>query len=344
MGLFFKRFIPPAPHFASSLSAVSMISSVTESRLERALSRHFDHLQHTGATGDFEYFLATDRLSGSTVEIKALSEEAAPESREMFSLVCRAASSLSHINILESGKESTCDGIRFCVQEYKADARTLWETLRQEGWFDIAQTVDIADEIASALDYAHHLGVIHLNLHPGNILIEQNGLVYIKGFGVEQSLDSQCARRDRSRRQLSSYLSLEQIASEDADYRSDLYSFGLIVFKMLTDRVPFDSDDAIHITEERARRLTPPPHFFREDLPEAVSEVTLKMLSKKPECRYESASEFVSALRDATQEVRESEPISDEVREETEQALPQAKAASFLHMRSAAVTGKSQIR
>jgi len=290
MGQFFNRFIP---------------SPIIGRNVIATLSSQLGNLHYSYTEGDFEYYLASEKVAGAAVEIKLLNEEAAsdPERREMFCLESQAASSLSHINILESGAAQESNGLVFCVQDYKQKALTLTEMLRREGWLGLAQAIDITDEIASALDYAHQQQALHLNLNPGNILVESNGLIYIKGFGVEQSADCEWARRYRSRRQPAPYLSIEQIAGEDADFRSDLYSLGLLAFEMLTDRVPFDPEDALYTANERARHTIPPPHFFRHDIPASVSDVVLKMLARKPAHRFDSASGFVSALRDAAQTV-----------------------------------------
>ena len=152
----------------------------------------------------------------------------------------------------------------------------------------------VADQIASALDHAHQTGVLHLALQPECILIEPDGWVTVADFGIEAPLVSLCSRGSRA-----PYASPEQLMGKAIDHRSDLYSLGVVLYQMLTDRTPFDSNDADYVRQKQGSFTPSPPHLISMDVPESVSNVVMKLLDREPARRFDSASAFQSALDDA---------------------------------------------
>jgi eukaryotic-like serine/threonine-protein kinase len=198
-----------------------------------------------------------------------------------------------HPNISTTTDPEEILGVLFYTVEHKQDARTLRELLDHDGWFDVASAARIADQIASALDHAHQIGVLHLRLQPECVLVEADGWVTITDFGAE------AAAGGRSKMPAAPYASPEQAARGGVDHRSDLYSIGAVLYEMLTDRTPFDSDDADYV-RHRQRSLAPaPPHLISMGVPETVSSVVMKLLEQEPNTRFASAVAFQSALDDA---------------------------------------------
>ena len=267
-------------------------------RIACALSYKFDILKMLRADRDCEYYLAREVLQGGITGLKTLSARAARdvEKRDLFYLEGNAASKLSHFNIVRCGKPEESEGVHFSVFEHKQEAMTLRNLLDRSGWLDIRKAVEISDQIASALDYAHSLGVLHLNLQPENVLVEADGWVCVKNFGVEAGARMGWAYGERSRNAAAPYMSAELAASAKVDHRSDLYSLGAILYESLTDRVPFDSHDADYVKQRQATDAPAPPHLISADVPEEVSNVVMRLLEKDPDSRFNSAAAFQAAL------------------------------------------------
>ncbi|HVG20118.1 MAG TPA: serine/threonine-protein kinase, partial [Blastocatellia bacterium] len=183
------------------------------------------------------------------VKLKALSGPAARDDRQinLFHLEAHAAARLAHQNIIKTTEAEEINGLHFCVIQHKPDAESLRALLKREGWFELDRALEIIKQVASALGHAHDLGVLHLTLQPEKILVEPDGTVLVTGFGIESRKDLLWAHQERSHACAPQYISPEQVQCKQIDQRSDLYSLGIVMFEMLTDRVPFDSQDSISI-------------------------------------------------------------------------------------------------
>jgi serine/threonine protein kinase len=264
-------------------------------RVRRALAHRFAVLEQRRSDPEIELYLARNKR-GETVQLKVLSKRAAinAAARELFYLSAQAASKLEHMNILAISNAEQANGVDFCVVEHKQAARTLRESLDSNGWLEMNLAARMADQIASALDHAHQIGVLHLQLQPECVLIEPDGWVTIGDFGIEANLGSL-----RSRGLLAPYASPEQLMGATVDYRSDLYSLGAILYEMLTDRTPFDSNDPDYVRQKQESFAPSPPHLISMDVPEPVSNVVMKLLEREPENRFKSAAAFQAELDNA---------------------------------------------
>jgi serine/threonine-protein kinase len=267
-------------------------------RASRALAGRFNDLAPHGIAADVESYLACD-ARGETVHLNVLSARATSDvrARQMFSDEVVAAARLTHPNIITTSAPEEILGLQFCVVEHKQQSQTLHEMLANEGWLDVAGASHIADQIASALDYAHQVGVLHLRLDPESVIIEADGWVTVAGFGAETG---------RPRRSLdckAQYASPELVAGAAVDHRSDLYSLGAVLYEMLTDRTPYDSDDSEHIKHKQMSDAPSPPHLISFDVPESVSAVVMKLLELEPDKRFRNAAEFQAALDAATNQM-----------------------------------------
>jgi serine/threonine protein kinase len=278
-------------------SAVSPAGPDLE-RARRALSGRFNNLVAHGIAGDVESYLASD-ARGETVHLKVMSALAVSDarSRELFTDEVQAAANLTHPNIVTTSEPDEILGVRFCVVEHKRHARTLHEVLANEGWLDVAGASQIADQIASALDYAHQIGVLHLRLDSESVLVEPDGWVTVTGFGT----DAGSPRRSQNYK--AQYASPEVVAGAAVDHRSDLYSLGAMLYEMLTDRTLYDSDDSEHIKRKQMSDAPSPPHLISPDVPESVSTVVMKLLELDPDKRFRSAAQFQAALDAATNQL-----------------------------------------
>ena len=270
-------------------------------RVANALSYKFDVLKSLGADAGCEYYLAREIVQNNLTGLKVLRTSEARDviKRELFYLESNAASKLSHFNIVRCGRPEEIEGIHFAAFEYKPEASTLRDLLDRSGWLAIHKAVEICDQIASALDYAHSTGVLHLNLQPENVLVEPDGWVCVKGFGLESKARMEWAYGERSRVGAAPYLSAEQVMGEKVDHRSDLYSLGVILYELLTDRVPFDSDDVDYVKHRQMTDVPAPPHLLSMVVSEEVSSVVMQLLARDPNDRFQNAAAFQIALDSA---------------------------------------------
>lgn len=288
----------PDKTIARASSTLARAHQADFERIAHALSYKFDILKMLGADQDCEYYLAREVVEGSVTGLKALSARAERDilKRELFYLEGYAASKLSHFNIIKCGKPEEIEGVHFSVFEHKQEASTLRDMLDRSGWVDVHKAVEISDQIASALDYAHSVGVLHLNLQPENVLIERDGWVSVKGFGLEAGARMGWAYEERSRIAAAPYMSVEMASGANVDHRSDLYSLGAILYELLTDRVPFDSEDADYVKQRQVTYAPAPPHLISADVPLEISNVVMRLLEKNPDSRFDSAASFQTAL------------------------------------------------
>ncbi len=298
-GVFFKRstLLGMKPTVPGDSSALGIISE----RLTRALAERFTLLQRLADEEDAEYYLAGAVGDGRLVELKVLTEEAAhnPKKCELFYLEAEAAARLLHPNILAVSQAEQLGNVCFSVGEHRPQAKTLRAVLDANGWLDLERAIEIGSHIAEALGQAHELDVLHLNLHPGAVLIEPDGRAIVSRFGIAMGRQREWAHRERTRRMPAGYLSIEQVQGESLDHLSDIYSLGAVLYELLTDRAPFDSDNSDYTRQMRTKRVPAAPHQFCPTVPEAVSDVVMKMLEINRERRLQNAAMIRAALRAA---------------------------------------------
>ncbi|HSE97252.1 MAG TPA: serine/threonine-protein kinase [Blastocatellia bacterium] len=284
---------------ASTTSPAPLKRATDIRQVAAAVSSRFDVLELTGAYETCAFYLARDRKNPDLpVLLKVLSTEAASEPGylELFYLEAEAAARLRHGHIIRSSKATSADGFHFMAIEHRPGLETLRRALDQKGWLEPALAVGIARQIADALDYAHGLGVLHLNLQPENLLLDRDGSVLVTNFGIEGRGELDLAQRERARRLPAHYMSPEQAKGERLDHGSDLYSLGIVLFEMLTDRVPFNGENSEIIKRKQVTQSPLPAYVFSPSVSRPVSEITMQLLEKRPEARFPTGGALVSVL------------------------------------------------
>jgi serine/threonine-protein kinase len=262
------------------------------------LRTRFDIEKKLSESDAHSVYLARDRNNAGLVMLNVLSGTLAGDSRqvELFRLEASAAARLSHRNIPRSSQAEVINGVHFCVAEQRPDVKTLRDYLRLKGWLNAEEAVRICREIAAALEHAHGHGILHLTLDPEKVFIDPDGEVLITGFGIGRGKDLLWARQERSRLCAAQYITPEQILSGETDQRSDLYLLGIILFEMLTDRVPLESGDRALLRQKHLTRTPQPPHMFRHEISRELSRVVMDLLCKRPDGRPFTAGVLMAAL------------------------------------------------
>jgi serine/threonine protein kinase len=255
-------------------------------RLERRL----------GAGGMSEVWAATDLDLDRAVAIKLLGPNADPE---RFEREARAAAALSHANVGGLYDYGETDGRPFMVLEYLAGG-SLEDRLAQGARLPGGRTHRIAVEIAAGLAHAHRRGVVHRDLKPSNVLFDAEGRAKIVDFGIAQVGGSSGLTTVGTAVGTATYISPEQVSGGRATPASDVYAFGVIVYRMLAGRPPFESNDALAVVAMHRDAPPPPLAELRPDAPPRLESTVMAALAKSPSDRPADGAALLAELGSRT--------------------------------------------
>jgi serine/threonine-protein kinase len=260
-------------------------------RVPQILARRYEIIRRVGVGGMADVYLAEDTQLGREVALKILHPQYAGDDSfvERFRREALAAAKLQHPNIVQiydSGREGD---FNFIVMEY-VEGRSLKDRLAEEGPLEIGEACRIAQEVLTALAYAHRTGLVHRDIKPGNILLSDDGKVQVTDFGIARAEAGSTMTQTGTILGTAYYLSPEQAQGLPLDGRSDIYSLGVVLYEMLTGRRPFEGDSPVSIAYKHVREMPKPPTAYREDVPRPLQAIVLTALTKKPEDRYSSAA------------------------------------------------------
>jgi len=253
-----------------------------------------------GEGGMGKVYKARDNELDRTVALKLVRRELAgdPNSMQRFKQELQLASRISHRNILRIHDLGDVGGVKFISMMF-VEGKDLHDVIQQCGRLPAARLIHIARQLAAALDAAHAEGVVHRDLKPRNVLIDANDQVYVSDFGLAKSLESESATTmTRAGEVLGTprYMSPEQAESKPADHRSDIYSFGVILFEMATGEAPFSADSSVQVMFQHVTQKPRDPRSINPELPEFLAGIILKCLEKDPANRYQEAREILADL------------------------------------------------
>lgn len=289
-----KLFLPPDAQVESpalkAMPAQFENAGQEELAAEGTGPASFNWIRKVSQVGDVAVFRAEEAGTGNLVTVELLSESAArdPEQVKLFYLEADAAARLQHPQIARFHTAN-----RFALTHQRRishlpGGETLRDLLSHCGWFDAKRALRVIAQVADTLAYAHQTGVLHLNLQPEHIWLDTADRVFITGFGIADDEQSEWARRLRTGRCMSPYLSPEQLNGQAGDRASDIFAIGVIFYELLTDRVPFDSIDLDHLRRQHKIKTPRPPRDFNHNLPPEFSEAVMELLNRDPEARVRS--------------------------------------------------------
>jgi beta-lactam-binding protein with PASTA domain/tRNA A-37 threonylcarbamoyl transferase component Bud32 len=295
--------------------------AVSDTLINTLFDGRYRILRKLGAGGMANVYLAEDEDLGRRVAIKILNDRYANDELfvERFRREAKSAAGLSHPNIVSIYDRGEAEGTYYIAMEV-IEGRSLKELILTRGPLGIGQAIAYTLEVLEALRFAHRHGIIHRDIKPHNILIGER--LKVTDFGIARAGASQMTEAG-SIMGTAQYLSPEQARGAPVTASSDLYSVGIVLYEMLTGKVPFTGDSAIEIAMKHLNEAPKPPSKARPEIPEQLDQVVLRTLAKAPEDRYQTAEEFAEDLH----RVEAGLPLSPETAEAATALLTAPTAA-----------------
>ena len=261
-----------------------------------------------GEGGMANVYLAYDTILEREVAVKVLRGDLANDEKfvKRFQREAKAASSLNHPNIVEMYDVGEDDGNYFIVMEY-VNGKTLKSLIKRRGALSLSETIDIMLQLTSGIAVAHDSYIIHRDLKPQNVMILEDGRVKITDFGIAVALNSMELTQTNSVMGSVHYLPPEQANGNGATVKSDIYSLGILMYELLTGKLPFKGDNAVEIAIKQMKEKLPSITAQNPSIPQSVENVVLKACAKNPENRYDSVKEMHDDLKTVLSESRKNE-------------------------------------
>jgi beta-lactam-binding protein with PASTA domain/predicted Ser/Thr protein kinase len=249
-----------------------------------------------GAGGMADVFLAEDQQLGRKVALKLLHGRFAedPDFVERFRREAQAAAGLQHPNVVGVYDRGEYDGTYYIAMEY-LPGRTLKQLIRDEAPLDPVRAIDIAIQILKAARFAHRRGIIHRDLKPHNVIVDDAGDAKVTDFGIARAGASDMTETG-SIMGTAQYLSPEQAQGHSVNASSDLYAVGVVLYEMLTGRVPFDADAAVTIALKHVAEAPPAPSAINPAIPPELEQTILWTMNKNPADRPTDADQLITVL------------------------------------------------
>ncbi len=271
----------------------------------------FRILEQIGLGGMATVYKAYQPSMDRYVALKVLATHLTQDSTfvKRFQQEAKFIAKLEHLHILPVYDHGDETGYLYLVMRF-IEAGTLKDRL-EDGPLSLAEARSVVNQVGSALEYAHQLGVVHRDLKPSNILIDAQGDCYLTDFGIAKMVEGTLGLTGSAVLGTPHYMAPEQSQSLKVDQRADVYGMGVIIYEMVTGQLPFDAETPFAVVMKHIAEPLPLPRSIKPDLPESVERVILKALAKDPGDRYQSMHDLVAAFDQAVQSASEiAEPVS----------------------------------
>ena len=262
------------------------------------LGSRYELLEKIGEGGMAIVYKAKCHLLNRYVAVKILKEEYSNniDFMEKFKREAASAASLSANNIVNIYDVGSERDINYIVMEY-IKGKTLKQIILQNGSMNYNQAIDYAIQIAKALECAHKNNIIHRDIKPHNILVTEDGIVKVTDFGIAKASSSVTITNTSTVMGSAHYFSPEQAKASFVDFRTDIYSFGIVLYEMVTGRVPYDAESPVSVALKHIQEPVVPPKHINDSIPENLNRLILKAIEKEPIKRYQTVKDMLLDLQ-----------------------------------------------
>lgn len=262
------------------------------------IDNRYKIIRSIGEGGMANVYLAYDTILEREVAVKILRGDLADDEKfvRRFQREANAASSLKHPNIVEMYDVGEDDGKYFIVMEF-INGKTLKSLIKKRGALTLEEVMDIMLQLTSAVACAHDSYIIHRDIKPQNVMILEDGRVKITDFGIAMALNSNELTQTNSVMGSVHYLPPEQANGSGSTIKSDIYSLGILMFELLTGKLPFKGENAVEIAIKQMKEPIPSVIDINPHIPQSVENIILRACAKNPKNRYDSAAEMYEDIK-----------------------------------------------
>lgn len=273
------------------------------------ISDRYQIIKSIGEGGMANVYLAYDTILDRNVAVKLLRGDLASDEKfvRRFQREALSASSLNHPNIVEVYDVGEDNGNYYIVMEY-IEGKHLKELLKKRGKLTTSEVVDIMMQITDGMSVAHDSYIIHRDIKPQNIMILENGLVKITDFGIAMAMNATQLTQTNSVMGSVHYIPPEQASGKGSSLQSDIYSMGIVMYELLTGKLPYRGENAVEIALKHLKEPMPDIKEELPNIPNSIANIILKATAKNPKNRYNDAREMHEDLKTCLDENRVKEP------------------------------------
>jgi len=307
---FCKKCATPLPSQKDISVTETLETPAEELARGTTFAGRYEIIEELGKGGMGRVYRVADKKLKEEIALKILKPEIASDKKalERFNNELKSARKIVHKNIGRMFDINEVKGTHYITMEY-VPGQDLRGLIRQTGQLTVGKAILIAKQVSEGLTEAHRLGVVHRDLKPSNIMIDKEGNARIMDFGIARSVSGKGITGAGVMVGTPEYMSPEQVESKETDQRSDIYSLGVILYEMLTGRVPFEGDAPLSVAVKHKTEAPPDPKDINTQIPEDLSHLILKCMEKHKEKRYQSAGEVRSELENIEKGIPTTEKV-----------------------------------
>ena len=264
----------------------------------KVLGNRYELIEKIGEGGMSIVYKAKCQILNRYVSVKILKKEYSSDADflKKFRREATAVASLSDNNIVNIYDVGNDGDINYIVMEY-VKGMTLKQVIKEQGKLGTDEALKIGIQIGKALEHAHKNNIIHRDIKPHNILVTSDGIVKVTDFGIAKSLDSATITNSSKVMGSAHYFSPEQAKGNVVDCRTDIYSLGIVLYELMTGRVPFDAESPVSVALKHIQEPVVPPKEINENIPDSLNKLILKAIEKEPIRRYQNVTDMVNDMK-----------------------------------------------